>query len=617
MAEDEKNAKTEDEKKRVEELTAQIQALSATVEQLSARLATPPSAPPPSPPAASLPPAEEDVAGELSEVTEEILSWASRASLLARTSTLCFLLVVALALRTLTDNNVINTLLGSAIGMGYAALIMLVGWYKYGKESPLAPVFVACGAALMSIIVVETHTRFESLPLVPAYLTLMATGIAMAVISYRYGVIIPISVGTLGMCLAGAAIDYPNPFFPYLAMILWTANMLGFFAAVLRRCSWLRWIVLVVSMLMLHLWGVKLALPLARHEQVPAALALSWYLPVLAVFAVTFPGLALAGIVRSGAERITRFDYALPTISGIWAFSAAYLAVNARGGSTVLLGCAGIAWTALHFGVAFWMAGRIAPKGRGANAFVFAGMALLALTLPAATGSFILSLPALAIVAFWLLIISRQWQNGATRAISYLVQAYAAAALAIFLRSNVSAATDLLTTIPAGLLAIIGFAHYHLARRNPPGEWHSHFDRRDRSAVVLLLGALAGAFFTLRVLIYQGLVMFAGNGGNSFHCAQSILINLGAAGLMLIAIRRRNREIRNVAILVTIIGAANVFLYDLLRTHGMPLVLSVFTFGLVAALESIALGRWQKEPQEEDADAAEKEDPSLESARKA
>ena len=106
----------------------------------------------------------------------------------------------------------------------------------------------ACIGVLLALIVVETHDRFQSLPLVPAYLTLMATGIGMALISYRFNVFIPISVGTLVMCMAGAAIDYPKPFFPYLAMILWTANLLGFFATSLKRCSWLRWIVLAVSM---------------------------------------------------------------------------------------------------------------------------------------------------------------------------------------------------------------------------------------------------------------------------------------------------------------------------------------------------------------------------------
>src|SRR5208337_578005 len=148
MADDQENA-------RVEELTARIHALTETVEQLSARLTHSSSATTASTPPASDIPVEEEVE-DLSQVAEEIITWAGKASLLPRISTLCFLLVVALGLRTLTDNNIIETLLGSVLGMGYAALLILASWYGYARENPLAPVFAACGAALMAIIVVET-----------------------------------------------------------------------------------------------------------------------------------------------------------------------------------------------------------------------------------------------------------------------------------------------------------------------------------------------------------------------------------------------------------------------------------------------------------------------------
>jgi hypothetical protein len=52
-----------------------------------------------------------------------------------------------------------------------------------------------------------------------------------------------------------------------------------------------------------------------------------------------------------------------------------------------------------------------------------------------------------------------------------------------------------------------------------------------------------------------------------------------------------------VAILVTLIGAIKVFLYDLIGIHGLPLVFSVFSFGMAAAVESLALGKWQKQPE--------------------
>lgn len=596
---------------RIEQLTAQVQALTERVEHLEARLVMPdadavnpvitPSQPlsPLTMPPAEPTPTEEFPLGEPEDVSEEILTWAGRAHLLTRLSTLCFLLVVALILRTVTDNNLINTLAGSILGMSYAAVLMLFGGYKYEKKSPLAPVFSACGAVLMSIIVVETHSRFASLPLVPAYFTLMLTGMGMAFVSYRYQALLPISLGTLGMCLAGAAIDYPHPFFPYLAMVLLTANILGYFAAQLKRCSWLRWIILIVTMVMLHLWGFRLGMALLRKETPPPELAMQWFLPVLAVFAAVFLALACLGIVRSGAERISRFDFSLPTLNAVWAFSAAFYVVNAGGTSKFLLGGIGIATAIGHLGMTFWLADRKMPGAPGTNSFAFAGAALLALALPVATGNFILSLPAMSVVAFFMSILSRKWQNGGIRATMYLAEIYACLALAVSLQGQSPSGADVVNIIPAGLLAVICLLHYQWCREWPPpatSTVFSRFDRHDTTAVALLFGSLASAFFMVRIIINQTLTIYfaAGDTTGIFRCSQSVLINAAAAGIMSFAFFRKNKELRNVSILVTVIGGIKVFLYDLLGTHGVPLVISVFTFGLAAALESVALGRWQQ-----------------------
>jgi hypothetical protein len=83
---------------------------------------------------------------------------------------------------------------------------------------------------------------------------------------------------------------------------------------------------------------------------------------------------------------------------------------------------------------------------------------------------------------------------------------------------------------------------------------------------------------------------------DAFRCGQSVLINAAAIVLIVWAYLRRNKEIRNVAILVTVVGAIKVFFYDLLGAHGVPLVFSLFSFGMAAAVESVALGKWTKGP---------------------
>ena len=68
----------------------------------------------PSRPAEALP---KPAVGEPDSISEVVIRWASRASLFPRLATLCFLLVIALILRTITDNGVVNTLLGMAINV--------------------------------------------------------------------------------------------------------------------------------------------------------------------------------------------------------------------------------------------------------------------------------------------------------------------------------------------------------------------------------------------------------------------------------------------------------------------------------------------------------------------
>ena len=587
--------------KREKELENRIQMLERQLDRLASHIgdeaAAPAAVAPVSRPRQA---AKEYTDEEMPELSEEVLSWASRNAVLPRLATVCFLMVIALVLRTITDSGFVNKLLGSGLGMGYAAALMVYGWFKYAQESPLAPVFAACGIVLMSTIVVETHMHFQSLPLVPAYLTLMATGFGMALMSRRLNAFVPISVGVLGMCFAGAAIDYPHPFFPYLSLVLFTANVLGYVAAQLKRCSWLRWSVLVVTMLMLQLWGIRLGIVLSRGELIPPELAPAWYLPVLAVFFLAFNFLSLLGIVKAGRQKISRFDFSLPTLNVIWAFMLARHVVEAWQMNVNLLGVVGLLGAAGLFGMTFWFAGRGVEGAPGTNTFACAGGALLALALPAATGSFVLSLPVISLVAITMAIVSRVWENGGVRSTTYLMNIYACLALVFALRGEGAGATDPVNMLPAGLLAVISIYHYQWCRRWPvpvKSALFDAFDRNDRSAVLLLLGGLAGGFFMVRVGLFQALQFVPQEmQRDSLRCGQTVLINAAAIALIVWAYLRQNREIRNVAILVTVVGAIKVFLYDLLGTHGLPLVFSVFSFGMAAAVESLALSKWQKRP---------------------
>jgi hypothetical protein len=585
--------------KREQELENRIQMLERQLDRLNSRISDEVH-PAPDLAARQQPakPQQQYQADELPELSEEVLSWASQNSVLPRLATICFLMVIALGLRTITDSGLVDKLAGSILGMGYAAALMIFGWYKYGQENPLAPVFAACGAVLMSTIVVETHMHFLSLPLVPAYLTLMATGFGMALMSRRFNAFVPISVGVFGMCFAGAAIDYPHPYFPYLSLVLLTANVLGYFAAQLKRCSWLRWTVLIVTMIMVQLWGVRLGILLSKGEAIPPELAPDWYLPVLAVFFITFMGLSLLGIVYAGSQKVSRFDFSLPTVSVIWAFLLARHVTTASQLNIKLLGAAGLIFAIGCFSMALWCARRKVAGAPGSNTFALAGGTLMALALPAATGTFIMTLPLISLVAIGLIMMSRIWENGGIRGTGYLLNSYCCVALALALQGNGPGAFDPVNMLPAGALAASLIYQYQWCRRWPPpteSKLFGGFDHNDRTAMILLLAGLISSFYMVRIGLYHGLLSLpAASQKDAFSCAQTVIINSAAIGLILFAYVRRNREIRNVAILVTVAGGIKVFLYDLLGSHGLPLVFSIFSFGLAASIESLALGKWTK-----------------------
>jgi len=150
----------------------------------------------------------------------------------------------------------------------------------------------------------------------------------------------------------------------------------------------------------------------------------------------------------------------------------------------------------------------------------------------------------------------------------------------------------------------VAFAHHHWCRRHAPptdSKIFSRFDKRDVSASLLLIGSLVAAFCALRSGIWLALGAAA---TPTFNSAQTVIITTAAAGIMILGYLQRNKELRNIAILVTLIGMGKVFFHDLLLMNGMPLVIGIFSFGLTAAVQSVVLGRWQSRSAREEQAAA-------------
>jgi hypothetical protein len=93
--------------------------------------------------------------------------------------------------------------------------------------------------------------------------------------------------------------------------------------------------------------------------------------------------------------------------------------------------------------------------------------------------------------------------------------------------------------------------------------------------------------------LYQVLAQTSSDFEYMFRGGQTVFINLGAVLLLLVASNRNDTEILSVAIVVGILGMLKSFIFDLFGIKGMPLVFSVFSSGIVAAVGSVVSTRWQ------------------------
>jgi hypothetical protein len=508
----------------------------------------------------------------------------------------CFALVFALILRTITDNEIINTQLGSMLGMGYAAALIIGGWWLYSRQNRLAPVFPACGLLLLFAVVLETHARFQSLSAVTAYIILLAAGAVVIALGLRYRASAQLCIAALGSGLVGMSIDFPYPLYPMLALLLFGGCVTAYIAMRQRLCPSLRWTTSGLIFSFWLFWAFKLNVPVACDEPTAALLHLNWFLPLLFVFWAFY---TVTNIHRMATdnEDLGFFESMLPTVAGVGVFLAAWSVTVPWYRNTLWLGIVGVLAALLHFVAGRWLASRNKEGAIGSTTYTFAGVMLLSLGVAAVFANLLWAVPVLSVSAYLLARVANRWQSGGIRCTSYLFQV---AAGLVALSSGV-VATDIASPLAGGLvigtLMTMSFLQYRWCRSNAPPAMHSAFfswlDKKDFSAVILLLTGLISGFFLLRLGLYQVLARTTADFEYMFRGGQTVFINLGAVFLLLTASTRKNNEILTVAIVVGLLGMLKSFVFDLFGIKGMPLVFSVFSSGVVAAVGSVVSTRWQ------------------------
>ncbi len=580
---------------RVAGLEAQVAALTETVGELQSGIALSAAAPSDKKEKSVRKPA---VPGSASE---EILSWVDKSYIMSRIATTSFIVAVALALRTAADSGTIDLQIGSFIGMLYAFGLIIYGWFAYKEKSIQAPVFILWGIIVMCGVVVEAHRVFDTVPTEFAYVVMAVTGLVATIISRAHHVALPVLVGTLGMSFGSFALDYPSPVFPYLVIIMGLANLFATYATRLLRASWLRWLLLVLTLFMIQIWDLKLAIYLSRLSPENLEFSVQGLLPSIGFLGLVFAGIALLGVLGKVQEKISKFDIVLPVLNVFWIYLAVKYAIGQGLTTPTALGWIAVFAAFAHLAIAWWLAHRCEGGAVGTTSFAMAGGFLMAFAAPMAIGHAVIAGALVALLAVGLAWVSVRRSNLGLRLGSYLLQLYACSALVFLLWTTDGTKPSVVGALSSGLLAVIAFCHYFWARRHPLAAGTTIMDKlnkNDRGASVLLIAALFSGFFTMRVGLYQTLDFLHSATHSAFGGAQSVLINVTAAVLLWLSLMRRNKELRNVAIMITVIGAGKVFLMDMVQLKGMSLMISVFTFGLVAALASFVLGRWNKKAEE-------------------
>lgn len=577
-------------------LTRQIRDLREKVDELSARLHVLESGKPvavnkESTHAVAIP------GPQVSIPQEGVLKKAGTGSLLPRVAAVCFALVFALILRTITDNEIVNTQLGSLFGMGYAAALILSGWWLYSRQSRLAPVFPACGLLLLFSVVVETHARFHSLSTVMAYIFLLASAAVVVIMGLRHRASFQLCLAVLGSGLVGMTIDFPYPLYPMLALLLFGGCVAAYVAWREKICPSLRWTTLVLIAAFWLFWAFKLNVPPVCDAPTADILHLAWFYPLLFIFWAFYTATNIHR-VATDMEDLGFFESMLPSVVGVGAFMAAWWVTEPwHRNSLWLLGVIGILAALLHLAVGGWLASRNREGAIGSTTYTFAAVLLLSLGIAATFSSILWAVPVLSVSAYLLAMVASRWKSGGIRCTSYLFQL---AAGLVAVSSGIIAAdmgSPLLGGLVIGTLMTMSFLQYRWCRSHTPPGMHSAFfswlDKKDFSAVILLLTGLISGFFLLRLGLYQVLVKATTDFEYMFQGGQTVFINLGAVFLLLLASSQKNKEILTVAIVVGILGMLKSFVFDLFGIKGIPLVFSIFSSGVVAAVGSVVSSRWQ------------------------
>lgn len=503
-----------------------------------------------------------------------VLDWVGQSWLLPRISTVCFLLFIALALRTLTDKAIITLAFGSLLGISYASGIILVGFLRYRRQHPLAPIFLGCGSILLFSILLEAHGKFGWLSSGWVYALLAGTAVVLSAAAVLQQQWLPGILGVPGAAVAAAAVDFPDPFFPPLIVLLVGFNILACAIRKVKGCGGASWPVLLLTLCMTEAWAEKSML----HAGTTSTGSRAEFIMVIVVAGITYFFIALyQALVRKEDEKQTVFAAALPSINALWLFVMLQGQGAAFSGGTTGLALSGTAAGAVHLGTAM----RSRQKGfrQIDTSFLTGGILFLALWLPRLIG-LPLSLVVTAVAAF----AGFQADNRGARFIARLAALYCALTLAFVTYRDVAPSLD--SCIPGIILAVLFLLQYINERGRAPAG--------SGGRVVLLSVSLLCGFLALREFAswFLAAVLTMPDWSGPLAAFECAVINLSAPLMLAPALKSRDKELRTAAIGILVLGGVKAII-SMITMRGIAVLVCVLSFGLAVSTQSFIMARWR------------------------
>jgi len=523
----------------------------------------------------------------------QLLDKVASTSLLPRIATVCFLLVFALILRTLTNNNIINTQIGSIIGVCYASGLIMWGVKLLKNGSKLASVFKICGVFLLYMILLETHTRFESFSSFFVYTFLAGVLLSVSKISISHKLSGYNTLGIFGTALVASIIDFPTPHFGQLSILLLTANILAFISAKkIGKGEWNRLLVFILTITMSTLWILRLQAEINLNQALPAFVSASWFVPMATMFATAFAIMTVTLI--TGKRQFTILDLFLPTLTAIWLFPMLSAILETMAISPLIIGMSGMIWALTYLAFVGYRLSKPERDVSALTSIIIAACFLLIAALPKLTGNILPSILIWAIIGFFLTKISIKYDLNGLRFFSYIFQFIVCVIAIISGQFTAAISTPWASAAVAGILMGITCVQFKLLRNNYPKSFgfFKQVDRSDKSSSLVLITSLISCFMMLQIIGYRLLMLISTTPIEDLPGIQSFILNIGAILLFLHAKKTKKKDFLIIAIILTIINGFKVFLYDMFNTGSGPLVLSVLSFGGLAAMASLVLTKW-------------------------